>query len=126
MTSVSPNPVTGQIIAVDVDRFPFRIGRAGDKNTWSAFFQNELSIEDQKPLQISRQHASIDSGGAGKCFVSDRGSRTGTVVNGVKLGVGAGVMAAELKPGDNTVILGNPETSQHRYTVKVSAGKQNR
>jgi hypothetical protein len=119
LTSVSPNLVTHEIITVNVDRFPFRIGRAGDK--WSPFFQNELSIPDEKPLQISRQHASIDNGG-GKCFVSDRGSRMGTVVNGARLGVGAGTMVAELKAGDNTVIFGHPDSSPHRYTVNVAAG----
>jgi pSer/pThr/pTyr-binding forkhead associated (FHA) protein len=103
-----------------VDRFPFRIGRAGDK--WSPFFQNELSIPDGKPLQVSRQHASIDNGG-GKCFVSDRGSRMGTMVNGVQLGVRAGAMVAELKAGDNTVIFGHAVSSPHRYTVNVSAGR---
>jgi CRP-like cAMP-binding protein len=120
LASVSPNPVTNETITATVDRFPFRIGRAGGK--WSPFFQNELFIDDKNPLQISRQHASIDNGGGGKCFVSDRGSRMGTVVNGVQLGVGAGVMVAELKPGDNTVIFGHADSSPHRYTVKVSAG----
>lgn len=120
LKSVLPNPVTDEIITVTVDRFPFRIGRAGDK--WSPFFQNELFIDDEKPLQISRQHASIDNGG-GKCFVTDRGSRMGTVVNGVKLGVGAGAIVAELKAGDNTVIFGHPVSSRHRYTVHVSAGR---
>jgi CRP-like cAMP-binding protein len=120
LTSVLPNPVTHQIIAVNVDRFPFRIGRAGDK--WSPFFQNELSIEDRNPLQISRQHAAIDNGG-GKCFLTDRGSHMGTVVNGVHLGVRAGVLVAELKAGDNTVIFGHPVSSPHRYTVNVSPGR---
>lgn len=117
LKSVTPNPVTSEIITACVDRFPFRIGRAGDK--WSPFFQNELLIQDEKPLQISRQHASIDSGG-GKCFVSDRGSRMGTVVNGVQLGVGAGSMVAELKTGENEIIFGHPASSRHRYTVNVS------
>jgi CRP-like cAMP-binding protein len=119
LTSVLPNPVTHETITVNVDRFPFRIGRAGDK--WSPFFQNELGIPDENPLQISRQHASIDNGN-GKCFVSDRGSRMGTVVNGVRLGVGAGALVAELEVGDNTVIFGHP-SSPHCYTVNVSAGR---
>jgi CRP/FNR family transcriptional regulator, cyclic AMP receptor protein len=119
LSSVSPNPVTDEIIKVSVDRFPFRIGRAGDK--WSPFFQNELAIHDEKPLQISRQHASIDNGGS-KCFVSDRGSRMGTVVNGVQIGVGADALTAELKAGENIVIFGHPVSSPHRFTVNVSAG----
>jgi CRP/FNR family transcriptional regulator, cyclic AMP receptor protein len=119
LKSVAPNPVTKKIITADVDRFPFRIGRAGDK--WSPFFQNELLIEDENPLQISRQHASIDHGGGGKCFISDRGSRMGTVVNGVQLGVSTDTMVAELKTGDNTVIFGHAASSPHRYTVNVSA-----
>lgn len=120
LASVLPNPVTGEIITVNVDRFPFRIGRAEDKG--SLFLQNDLSIPDEKPLQVSRHHASIDNGG-GKCFVSDLGSRIGTVVNGVKIGGGAGSIVAELKAGDNTVIFGHPVTSPHRYTVNVSAGR---
>jgi Cyclic nucleotide-binding domain/FHA domain len=120
LMSVAPNPVTGKIITVKVDRFPFRIGRARDK--WSPFFQNEFAIPDDHPLQISRQHASIDSGG-GKCFVTDRGSHLGTVVNGVHIGIGGSQMVAELKIGDNTVIFGEDATSPHLYTVKVSAGR---
>jgi pSer/pThr/pTyr-binding forkhead associated (FHA) protein len=118
LTSLSPNPVTNAVIKASVDRFPFRIGRAGGGD-WSLFFQNELSIPDGNPLQISRQHASIDNG-CGKCFLSDRGSRMGTVVNGVRLGVAEDAMVAELKPGDNTVIFGHPDSSRHRYTVNVS------
>ncbi len=120
MTSVMPNPVTNEIITVNVDRFPFRIGRRTEK--WSPFFQNELYIPDENPLQISRQHASIDCGD-GRCFVSDRGSHMGTVDNGVQLGIYAGVMVAELKPGDNTVILGHANSSPHRYTINVSTGR---
>lgn len=120
ITSVMPNPVTNEIITVNVDRFPFRIGRKTEK--WSPFFQNELSIPDEKPLQISRQHASIECGD-GKCFVNDRGSHMGTVVNGVPLGIYAGVMVEELKPGDNTVILGHANSSPHRYTINVSTGR---
>lgn len=118
LKSVVPNPVTNKIVAINVDRFPFRIGRTSGQ--WSPFFQNEMSIEDQNPLQLSRQHASIDNGG-GKCFISDRGSRNGTVVNGVKLGVDAGAMVAELKAGENLVVFGHGDSSPHRYTVKVSA-----
>jgi CRP-like cAMP-binding protein len=119
--SVVPNPVTSQAVSVDVDRFPFRIGRAG--GTWSTFFQNELSIDDANPLQVSRQHASIDHCGGGKCFLTDRGSRMGTVVNGVRLSVGSGTLVAELKEGDNTVIFGHPDISKHRYTIKVAPGR---
>jgi len=119
LTSAVPNPVTHNIITVQVDRFPFRIGRAEEKS--SPFFQNEFSIPDQNPLQVSRQHASIDNGG-GKCFVTDRGSHIGTHVNGVHIGIRAGSIVAELKAGDNTVIFGHPVTSAHRYTVKVSTG----
>ncbi len=121
LKSVSPNPVSGEIISVGVDRFPFRIGRSGG-GVWSPFFQNELAIPDENPLQISRQHAAIDIGG-GKCFVSDRGSRMGTVVNGEQVGVGAGAIVAELKPGDNTIVFGHPVTSRHRYTINVSAAR---
>src|SRR5579863_2763336 len=42
--SNAANPFTGKVIHADVDRYPFRIGRAGDK--WSPFLQNELAIHD--------------------------------------------------------------------------------
>lgn len=121
ITSLSPNPVTNQTITASVDRFPFRIGRAGGQ--FSPFFQNELAIDDANPLQISRQHASIDHCGSGKCWITDRGSRMGTVVNGTKLSVGAGTIVAELKEGDNTVIFGHPDSSKHRYSIKVTSGR---
>ena len=119
MTSARPNPVTRKIISVNVDRFPFRIGRAEDKV--SLFSKNDLAIPDALPLQLSRHHASIGNGG-GKCFVTDLGSRIGTVVNGVPIGVRAGTIVAELKPGDNTVVFGQADNSPHIYTINVSAG----
>jgi hypothetical protein len=117
ISSIDPNPVTGEVVSVTVDRFPFRIGRDGGQ--WSPFFQNELLIADQNPLQISRQHASIDAG-CEKCYVTDRGSRTGTVVNGEHLGAGNGAIVAELKTGENTVIFGHASNSVHRYKVTVT------
>jgi pSer/pThr/pTyr-binding forkhead associated (FHA) protein len=84
--------------------------------------QNELLIEDEKPIQISRNHASIENTG-GKCVVRDRGSRLGTTVNGVHIGVRSSELVAELKEGENTVILGNPSTSAHRYTVNVATAR---
>jgi len=119
MTSARPNPVTHKIISVNVDRFPFRIGRAEEKV--SLFSKNDLAIPDALPLQLSRHHAAIGNGG-GKCFVTDLGSRIGTVVNGVPIGVRAGAIVAELKPGDNTVVFGQADNSPHIYTINVSAG----
>lgn len=65
---------------------------------------NDIVLKD---MTVSRLHATIAVQGQ-KIFVSDQGSKNGTIVNGTK------VASVQLKDGD-TVRIGK------NYTIKVSA-----
>lgn len=100
---------------VSIDRFPCRIGRR--TSTENPFAQNELTIADHEPFTISRNHCVIvrlDN----RCFVIDRGSRLGTVVNGTMIGGGSHTARVELRHGDNVVAIGGPH-SQYRFRARV-------
>jgi len=94
---------------VSIERFPYRIGRV----TRDPLVQNELAIPDREPFAVSRNHCAITCVET-RCFVIDRGSRLGTVVNGALLGGGTANVRAELREGDNEVVLGDFE-SPYRF-----------
>ena len=101
--------------SISIDRFPCRIGRR--MSTANPFANNELTIVDHEPFTVSRNHCVIvrlDN----RCFVIDRGSRLGTVVNGTMIGAGSQTARVELRHGDNTVAIGGPH-SQYRFRAGV-------
>jgi hypothetical protein len=100
---------------VPVLRFPYRIGRASE--ALDPLSQNELSLSDEKPFQISRSHCAIVRVGP-RYFLIDRGSRLGTDVNGSRIGGNERTGCAELKPWANDVTLGGPE-SPYRLRITV-------
>ena len=73
---------------------------------------------DQKPFQVSRNHLSIDRWEQGRFVVRDRGSFLGTLVNGHHIGGTSRRRIAELKPGENTLIVGS-EDSPYKFAVSV-------
>jgi Cyclic nucleotide-binding domain/FHA domain len=102
--------------SVAIDRFPCRIGRRTP--TENPFANNELAIGDHEPFTVSRNHCVIvrlDN----RCFVIDRGSRLGTVVNGTMVGGGSPTARVELQKGDNVVALGGA-SSPYRFRARVS------
>ncbi|MCD6337840.1 MAG: FHA domain-containing protein [Verrucomicrobia bacterium] len=103
-------------VDLPVRRFPFYIGRqlldAPEMQS-----PNHLAIPDFEPYQVSARHCVIESQ-AGRFWVRDRGSRLGTIVNGVRLGERFGVMTAELVPGRNELILGEPG-SPHQFELRL-------
>jgi hypothetical protein len=101
-------------------KLPFRIGRVADANELEALDLNELWIIDQKPFQVSRNHMSIDQWEPGRYVVRDRGSFLGTVVNDEPIGGRSRKRVAELRQGDNLLIIGAPD-SQYRFNVNVPA-----
>ena len=60
-------------------------------------------------------HFGIQRGEAGLTII-DRGSKTGTIVNGVRIGGGSQQFKADLKLGENEVIAGD-EHSPYRFVV---------
>lgn len=95
-----------------VVKFPFRIGRAADGQGPSPLAPNDLSIPDHKPYHISRNHCIIERSGD-SFLVRDFGSKLGTIVNGMPLGIAHDSFVAPLQPGENTLVLGAMEGPHH-------------
>ena len=114
---VSTSPSSEPIEAV-LEKFPFRIGRLDVIGESSPFGNNDLSVPDGEPYQISRNHCSIEEH-SGRYFVRDRGSTLGTVVNGNRLSKKHKNLSEELVPGENTIVLGRHD-SPHTFSVTVA------
>ncbi len=101
---------------IAVERFPYRIGRQTRPN--DPFSSNELAIPDSAPWWVSRNHCMlVDMDG--RCFLVDRGSRLGTLVNGKMLGGEKQTGRIELRDGDHEVRLGGALTPfRFQFTVK--------
>jgi hypothetical protein len=108
----------GASIKVEIARFPFRIGRASESAGRTPLTSNDLTIPDDKPYQISRNHCIIEQSGDG-LILRDRGSTVGTIVNGVAIGTAHEALSAELKLGENLVTFGAVE-SQHQFQLIVT------
>jgi hypothetical protein len=93
--------------SVPVTRFPFRIGRRTEAA--DPFAANELGFGDDASHQVSLNHCALVRVGA-RYFIIDRGSRLGTIVNGVAIGGHARTGCAELKDWTNEIALGDPDT----------------
>lgn len=107
-----------QGLRVKVGKFPFRIGRAMDQDGQSGFGRVDLALADHRPYSVSRGHCLVER--KGESFViRDCGSRLGTIVNGVALGAEATETMAQLKPGENRVILGT-EGGRHEYVITLA------
>ena len=104
-------PLTAQTRAVlpaaglDIPRFPFRIGRRPGMAEASELHFNEIEIPDRQPYLLSLHHFAIDLAPEG-VVVRDRGSKYGTLVNGLPIGAGVAQDVAALRPGDNEIVAG--------------------
>ena len=103
--------------AKTVRHFPFLIGRRGEVAGVGLFADNQLLVMDRSPYRVSRNHCLIDYE-AGSFFVRDKGSKLGTIVNGIGIGGPYPEKSARLSPGENSIVLGGPE-SQVRFEIKV-------
>tara|TARA_B100001093_G_scaffold507961_1_gene569317 strand:+ start:1354 stop:2139 length:786 start_codon:yes stop_codon:yes gene_type:complete len=103
-------PRKGETTEKIIERFPFRIGRS--------YGYNDLSIPDEEPYQVSRNHCCIEEH-SGHFFVKDFGSKLGTVVNGKRITKDPAGSMEELIIGENVIILGRDE-SPHKLRVIVS------
>jgi Cyclic nucleotide-binding domain/FHA domain len=102
---------------VTVEHFPYRVGRTAA--TDDPLAGNDLAIRDDEPYHVSRSHCAIVGVGE-RCFVIDRGSQLGTVVNGTLIGSSQRATRAELRVGDNEIGLGGLRTP-YRYRIGVTA-----
>ena len=98
-----------------VRQFPFKVGRKSK----SSLSKNDLTIQDQKPYSISRDHFSFDRQGD-RIVVRDRGSYLGLRVNDHHIGGDRKQAAMALEIGENTLVLGE-STKAFRFRVVVEA-----
>jgi signal-transduction protein with cAMP-binding, CBS, and nucleotidyltransferase domain len=102
---------------VILDRLPFRIGRRQSGEGADILSANDLSLRDNYPYQISRNHCSIERTGS-ELIVRDRGSTLGTILNGQAMSTESEHMAMPLQPGANKLVLGG-EDSTFQFNVQV-------
>jgi len=101
-----------------ITKFPFLIGRHSDLDPDSdVFYNNDLTIEEEKPYVVSRNHLAVNNE-KGMIWVVDRGSAFGVIVNGKEIGGQSGVPRAPLDKEENQVIIG-PATSKFIFLLKV-------
>jgi hypothetical protein len=105
-------------VGIEVDRLPFQVGRQIGKSEDPPEQDNDLSIADERPYNLSRKHFAIEQSKRG-LVVRDCGSHLGTMVNGARIGGNTNVSMAILKSGDNVVVAGS-ETSPFRFTIQVA------
>ena len=109
-------PVEG----IEVNRFPFRIGRRPSGEESGVLALNEVQLDDREPYRLSLNHFSLELGEGG-VLVRDRGSRQQTIADDIVLGAGALRDDLPLGFGPHEVIAGPPD-SPFRFRVTVKPG----
>ncbi|MCC7260449.1 MAG: cyclic nucleotide-binding domain-containing protein [Alphaproteobacteria bacterium] len=104
-------PANGVVIS----SFPYRVGALPMGAVPNPMDWNNLFIENADPAIMARNHFAIQPGEKGLA-VTDRGSKTGTVVNGVKIGGNAPDFRAHLRVGENEIVAGAAD-SPYRFTL---------
>ncbi|MGR3301806.1 MAG: FHA domain-containing protein [Candidatus Scalindua sp.] len=69
---------------IEINKFPFKIGREQRSSGVDVLSDNDLYLRDSQPLNVSRNHFSVDKVGD-EVVIIDRGSKLGTIVNGVRI-----------------------------------------
>jgi hypothetical protein len=69
---------------MEINKFPFKVGREQSSGGLDCLSDNDLYLRDSQPLNVSRNHFSVDNV-RGDIVVVDRGSRLGTIVNGKRI-----------------------------------------
>ena len=96
---------------------PYRIGRAYFDTAVASLARNDLSIDDQAPYHVSRNHCEINFE-HGRFVLRDRGSKLGTHVNGEHVSVDSGRISIDLKQGLNEIVFGNADSPQ-RFELTI-------
>lgn len=106
------------MIDVMIPEVPFSIGRLSHALPSDDPTSMRLNIPDKAPFQLSRNHCEIVETAEG-LVVRDLHSRLGTQVNGLLIGGDSPATEAALKAGQNTLILGGPN-SPFRFIVDLA------
>jgi CRP-like cAMP-binding protein len=98
--------------------FPFLFGRRADLAACvDVFSKTRLLIGDRMPFRVSRSHCAIEHE-KGFYYIQDRGSKLGSIVNGIPLGASSKENRVRLRTGKNTLVLG-PANSAIRFILTV-------
>lgn len=100
-----------------IERFPFLFGRRSEIAGGDMLIRNQLLLADRTPYRVSRKHCYLQSESDG-IYIEDSSSKLGTIVNGVSIGGNSREDRVKLSPGENTLVLGGPD-SQVRFKVEV-------
>lgn len=116
----------GGLESCPVETFPFRVGRecreghlrqaatGSDRRAERQQPNNECYLIDQgEHTQVAREHFQIERDDTGRTYLVDRGSATGTIVDGQALGPHAATTWIVLEPG-MTIHVGT-RISPYRY-----------
>ena len=96
--------------------FPLKVGR----KTNDPLVNNDLEIQDQDPLQISRHHVNIVMED-GRLGVVDQGSKLGAVVDDVPIGGKKHPPGPAFFKGDEGILILGTAASPYRYRIKRCA-----
>ncbi|MBW2609462.1 MAG: cyclic nucleotide-binding domain-containing protein [Deltaproteobacteria bacterium] len=103
--------------AMEIKKFPFKIGRKTENFYNDLFSHNDLYLRDTRPYNVSRNHLSIQYYQE-KFHIRDRGSMLGTIVNETRIGGPVKRHEIELlRNRENIVILGSYEAP---FQFKIS------
>ncbi len=101
---------------VEIRKFPFRIGRN------NPFSENDLTIPDHSPRQVSRRHLELLERD-GRIGVVDRGCQLGTLVDGVPLGGACGFSGPVFLSAASSVIVLGQRSSAYAFELQIGAPK---
>jgi hypothetical protein len=100
-----------------IQSLPYRIGALPEGEEPNPLDWNQLTLRGVDPNHVSRHHCAIQRNAQG-VILTDRGSTTGTLVNGVCIGAGSADYRAVLKQGGNRVVMGT-EDSPYKIDIIV-------
>lgn len=102
---------------LSINKFPFLIGRYSKNANLDVFLKNDLVINEEKPYTVSRNHVAIVKEEDG-IWIVDRGSASGTTVNGKELGGKNHETRLRLEREVNEIVLGSI-TSKFIFQLNV-------
>lgn len=115
LTEEAANAIKGKELVIT--KFPFKIGRNSNHISDAIFTNNDLSLDDNVPYNVSKNHMSINLH-ENQVYILDRGSSLGTIVNGKQIGGNVSNYKAPLSPGENSVILGS-SSSPFQFKIVI-------
>jgi pSer/pThr/pTyr-binding forkhead associated (FHA) protein len=99
-----------------ITKFPFRIGRQSS----DPLVENDLSIPDAPPMQISRHHLAIIQDGK-RIGILDRGSQLGSLVDGKPVGGQGGAPGTVFLAEPESLLVLGTQASSFRFKVTIRA-----